>query len=78
MSSNFPRAGRDDSGRTAAVRDKNRTDRKLGELLTKQDVLVARAVEVWAPTRYASALEQYAVGDRRYLAKDYAGAPGGL
>ncbi len=67
----FSEGRRDESRRADAVKQKNTTDRVLGELLTKQDVLEARAAERWAPTRYGSALERYEEGDRYYLSKDY-------
>ncbi|MEO0995991.1 MAG: protein kinase [Pseudomonadota bacterium] len=67
----FSEGQRDDSMRADAVKQKNTTDRVLGELLTKQDVLEARAAERWAPTRYATALARYEQGDRFYLSKDY-------
>lgn len=70
----FSEGSGDDSTRTESVRLKNSTDRTLGELLTKQDVLEARAVADWAPTRYATALKDYQAGDAFYLAKEYAAA----
>jgi len=70
----FSEGSYDDSRRTEAVRLKNATDRSLGELLTKQEVLEARAVKRWAAARYESALSRYEEGDRYYIAKDYTAA----
>ena len=67
----FSEGSYDDSGRTDAVRLKNATDRTLGELLTKQEVLEARAVKRWAAARYEDALARYNEADRYYLANDY-------
>lgn len=67
----FSEGSYDDSGRTDAVRLKNATDRTLGELLTKQEVLEVRAVKRWAAARYEAALTRYEQGDRYYLANDY-------
>lgn len=67
----FSEGGRNDSMRTDAVRDKNATDRALGELLTKQEVLESRGVDRWGGTDYQKALEVYSIGDRYYLTKNY-------
>lgn len=67
----FSEGDDDDSMRTEAVQRKNRTDRLLGRLLTKQEVLQKRGVELWAGTVYSQAMERYQSGDRYYLAKDY-------
>lgn len=70
----FSEGGDDDSLRSENVRTKNATDRTLGELLTKQEVLEKRGVEVWAGSEYRAALANYESGDRYYLAKDYSNA----
>ena len=70
----FSEGGADDSMRTDAVRQKNATDRTLGQLLTLQEVLEKRGVKIWATTEYGRALAAYESGDRFYLAKDYAQA----
>ncbi|MEM7279174.1 MAG: protein kinase [Pseudomonadota bacterium] len=70
----FSEGQADESMRTDAVKSKNKTDRLLGELLTKQEILEKRAVELWGSTKHAQALEFYASGDRYYLAKDYSNA----
>ncbi len=67
----FSEGQADESMRTDAVKNKNKTDRLLGELLTKQEILEKRAVELWGSTKYTQALEYYGSGDRYYLAKDY-------
>ncbi len=70
----FSEGGRDDSMRTDPVRQKNETDRTLGELLTKQEVLESRGIDQWGGAGYQRALDHYASGDRYYLTKNYIAA----
>ncbi len=50
---------------------KQRAERRLGELLARQEVLEGRGVSTWAPTDYARAIALYESGDEYYLADDF-------
>ncbi len=61
----------EDANRDELVQQKNRADRALGELLTKLEVLELRGVEQWGGEDYTAARQDYADGDKAYLAKNY-------
>ena len=64
----------DFSGLDEAGRARFAAEAALGELLSALEILEARAVDRWAPLEYRRARESYAIGDKRYLAKEFGAA----
>ncbi|MFK8054033.1 MAG: protein kinase [Woeseiaceae bacterium] len=56
------------------LQDRAAAEESLGKLLTTVQVLEQRAADRWGGAMYADGLEQYRIGDRAYLAADYANA----
>ncbi|MEX2258103.1 MAG: protein kinase [Woeseia sp.] len=53
---------------------KARTDKALGDLLSRLERLRYRGIERWGGQEYLDAVDRYAAGDEAYLAKNYESA----